>query len=217
MANARERGWSWQQIAEVLGVSKQAVHKKHGGAPADREEGLMFERFTKPARAVVARAHEESAALGGDRIARGAPPHRARRGRARRRGRGTSSTALGLTADVLRADVRATGGLDADALASIGIDLDAVRRRVEESFGPGALGTPPRRPAATVLARPRRRRSSSRCARRSPGATATSARSTSCSASCATRATASAPLLRRRGRTPETVRAALLEALRKAA
>jgi len=30
VANARERGWSWQQIAEVLGVSKQAVHKKHG-------------------------------------------------------------------------------------------------------------------------------------------------------------------------------------------
>jgi DNA-directed RNA polymerase specialized sigma24 family protein len=29
--NARERGWSWQQIAVALGVSKQAVHKKHGG------------------------------------------------------------------------------------------------------------------------------------------------------------------------------------------
>jgi hypothetical protein len=29
--NARELGWSWQQIAEALGVSKQAVHKKHGG------------------------------------------------------------------------------------------------------------------------------------------------------------------------------------------
>jgi len=29
--------------------------------------------------------------------------------------------------------------LDADALASIGIDLDEVRRRVEEAFGPGAL------------------------------------------------------------------------------
>jgi DNA-directed RNA polymerase specialized sigma24 family protein len=28
--NAREHGWSWQQIADVLGVSKQAVHKKHG-------------------------------------------------------------------------------------------------------------------------------------------------------------------------------------------
>ncbi len=29
--NAREQGWSWQQIAAALGVSKQAVHKKHGG------------------------------------------------------------------------------------------------------------------------------------------------------------------------------------------
>ena len=30
VANARERGWSWQEIARALGVSKQAVHKKHG-------------------------------------------------------------------------------------------------------------------------------------------------------------------------------------------
>jgi DNA-directed RNA polymerase specialized sigma24 family protein len=30
VANARENGWSWQQIAEALGVSRQAVHKKHG-------------------------------------------------------------------------------------------------------------------------------------------------------------------------------------------
>jgi DNA-directed RNA polymerase specialized sigma24 family protein len=27
--NARELGWSWQEIAVFLGVSKQAVHKKH--------------------------------------------------------------------------------------------------------------------------------------------------------------------------------------------
>jgi DNA-directed RNA polymerase specialized sigma24 family protein len=27
--NAFVAGWSWAQIAEVLGVSKQAVHKKH--------------------------------------------------------------------------------------------------------------------------------------------------------------------------------------------
>jgi DNA-directed RNA polymerase specialized sigma24 family protein len=27
--NAIIAGWSWAQIAEVLGVSKQAVHKKH--------------------------------------------------------------------------------------------------------------------------------------------------------------------------------------------
>jgi hypothetical protein len=29
--NARAEGWSWQQIAHALGVSKQAVHQKHGG------------------------------------------------------------------------------------------------------------------------------------------------------------------------------------------
>ncbi|GLZ78664.1 HTH domain-containing protein [Actinorhabdospora filicis] len=28
--NARARGWAWQQIADSLGVSRQAVHKKHG-------------------------------------------------------------------------------------------------------------------------------------------------------------------------------------------
>ena len=28
---ARRQGWSWQEIAEALGVSKQAVHKKHAG------------------------------------------------------------------------------------------------------------------------------------------------------------------------------------------
>lgn len=27
--NARKQGWSWQEIACVLGLSKQAVHKKH--------------------------------------------------------------------------------------------------------------------------------------------------------------------------------------------
>lgn len=27
---ARELGWSWQQIADALGVTRQAVHKKHG-------------------------------------------------------------------------------------------------------------------------------------------------------------------------------------------
>jgi DNA-directed RNA polymerase specialized sigma24 family protein len=29
--NAFMAGWSWARIAEVLGVSKQAVHKKHAG------------------------------------------------------------------------------------------------------------------------------------------------------------------------------------------
>jgi hypothetical protein len=30
--NARAKGWSWQQIAAKLGVTKQAVHKKYAGS-----------------------------------------------------------------------------------------------------------------------------------------------------------------------------------------
>jgi DNA-directed RNA polymerase specialized sigma24 family protein len=31
VTNARTSGWSWQEIADALGVSKQAVHKKYAG------------------------------------------------------------------------------------------------------------------------------------------------------------------------------------------
>jgi DNA-directed RNA polymerase specialized sigma24 family protein len=31
VTNARRNGWSWQEIADSLGVSRQAVHKKHRG------------------------------------------------------------------------------------------------------------------------------------------------------------------------------------------
>lgn len=31
VANARRQGWSWQEIANALDVSKQAVHKKYAG------------------------------------------------------------------------------------------------------------------------------------------------------------------------------------------
>ena len=33
--NARKHGWSWQEIAEILGVSRQAVHKKHARRSQD--------------------------------------------------------------------------------------------------------------------------------------------------------------------------------------
>jgi ATP-dependent Clp protease ATP-binding subunit ClpA len=54
---------------------------------------------------------------------------------------------LGLSSDQIRADIvalvggreRPRGRLDVEALATLGIDLDEVRRRVEQAFGPGAL------------------------------------------------------------------------------
>jgi ATP-dependent Clp protease ATP-binding subunit ClpA len=55
---------------------------------------------------------------------------------------------LGLTHDVVRRDIERLIGkaidprrrpIDPDALATLGIDLDEVIRRVDETFGPGAL------------------------------------------------------------------------------
>lgn len=36
--NARDRGWSWADIAAAMGVSKQAVHKKYAGRLASRAD-----------------------------------------------------------------------------------------------------------------------------------------------------------------------------------
>ena len=30
VAAARRQGWTWQQIGDALGITRQAVHKKHG-------------------------------------------------------------------------------------------------------------------------------------------------------------------------------------------
>jgi ATP-dependent Clp protease ATP-binding subunit ClpA len=55
---------------------------------------------------------------------------------------------LGLTGDVVRRDIERVIGtcvdprrraIDADALSTLGIDLDEVTRHAEETFGPGAL------------------------------------------------------------------------------
>ncbi|SFO49752.1 hypothetical protein SAMN05660359_03850 [Geodermatophilus obscurus] len=35
VGNARALGWSWQQIAAALGVTRQAVHKKHAHGRKD--------------------------------------------------------------------------------------------------------------------------------------------------------------------------------------
>ena len=98
----------------------------------------MFERFTKEARAVVLLAQDEASALDADRVG----TEHLLLGLAAERGAAARVLEpLGLGHAALRAELEQAGdGLDAEALASIGIDLDEVRRRVEASFGPGALG-----------------------------------------------------------------------------
>jgi DNA-directed RNA polymerase specialized sigma24 family protein len=38
--NARDSGWTWEQIAQLLGVTRQAVHKKYasGRGPLRRKD-----------------------------------------------------------------------------------------------------------------------------------------------------------------------------------
>ena len=99
----------------------------------------MFERFTPEARQVVEGAQQQARDLRHDRIG---TEHLLLALLARQ---GTTSAAAlgrhGLTRSAVVTDVaRFTGTeLDASALTSIGIDLDAVRTSVEATFGPGAL------------------------------------------------------------------------------
>jgi ATP-dependent Clp protease ATP-binding subunit ClpA len=102
----------------------------------------MFERFTREAREVVVGAQEEARTRRADEIRTEhllAAIYTVRDGLAL-----AVLEELGVDeADVLR-DIDRLGAagpaaLDAEALSTIGIDLDEVRRQVEEAFGPGAL------------------------------------------------------------------------------
>jgi DNA-directed RNA polymerase specialized sigma24 family protein len=42
--SARGQGWSWQDIADALGVSRQAVHKKHASSTTSGRRGLLAGR-----------------------------------------------------------------------------------------------------------------------------------------------------------------------------
>jgi ATP-dependent Clp protease ATP-binding subunit ClpA len=105
----------------------------------------MFERFTEKARTVVVLAQQDARERGDSAVDTGhvlralfAVP---------------DNLAIMVLAgfSVRRADVEAglaarraappvgEAAADAEALAALGIDLDEVRRRVEEAFGPGAL------------------------------------------------------------------------------
>lgn len=122
----------------------------------------MFERFTSEARDIVARAQVEARALGHSWIGTehlllallGQPE--APGASALRRLGVTREACLSLTRDSLGSG-EALGADEAAALHTIGIDLDEVRRRVEESFGVGALDSPPRLRRRGLLGTLRRR------------------------------------------------------------
>jgi ATP-dependent Clp protease ATP-binding subunit ClpA len=99
----------------------------------------MFERFTQDAREVVVRAQQEARQMhhgfiGTEHLLLGLAG-------------GSTPTAgvltrHGLTTEEVRAAVLGYLGaadIDAAALGTVGIDLDAVRASVEATFGPGAL------------------------------------------------------------------------------
>jgi ATP-dependent Clp protease ATP-binding subunit ClpA len=109
----------------------------------------MFERFTEPARTVVIGAREEAGALGHGWV--GTEHMLIAVLRAPEQPGATALAGLGMTAQGCReaaeavVSARPGGGLgpqDAEALQEFGIDLDEVRRRTEEAFGPGALDAP---------------------------------------------------------------------------
>jgi ATP-dependent Clp protease ATP-binding subunit ClpA len=107
----------------------------------------MFERFTQDARQIVVLAQAEARRLHHHYIG---TEHLLL---ALAQGEGPAAESLreyGLeTADLRARIIRYTGsadeGLDPEALASIGIDLEEVRRATEASFGQGALAPKSRR------------------------------------------------------------------------
>jgi len=101
----------------------------------------MLERFAQTARQAVVDARLEAELAGQDRVR----SEHLLVSLLREPGPGGDAlTAAGLDAESLRArlprgDREVPGGLNADALALLGIDLDAVRRATDAAFGRGAL------------------------------------------------------------------------------
>ena len=106
----------------------------------------MFERFTDTARHIVVQAQEDARRLGHNYIG---CEHLLLAAAATGEPAGAVLRDQGVTPERIEAEILRTigrgptadplGGLDRQALASIGIDLDVVRARIEAAFGPDAL------------------------------------------------------------------------------
>ncbi|WP_344688107.1 Clp protease N-terminal domain-containing protein [Blastococcus jejuensis] len=116
----------------------------------------MFERFTRDAREVVVGAQQEATRLHSGRIG----TEHLLLALLDRPGSPTSAVLarFGLTHDAVTRSLVGSAGssdLDADALTTLGIDLDAVRTSVEAAFGSGALDGPRREPGRHIPFSPR--------------------------------------------------------------
>jgi Clp amino terminal domain, pathogenicity island component len=107
---AIEAGWSWRQVAECLGVTKQAAHARHARRTQRKQDGLIV---AGRARQAVARAKGEAARLGAPRVE-------------------TDHLLLGLLLDD-RGPVR-------EALDACGIKSDEVRRAAGAGQGAADVG-----------------------------------------------------------------------------
>jgi Clp amino terminal domain, pathogenicity island component len=107
---------------------------------------MMFERFTDTARHIIVQAQEDARRLGHHYIG---CEHLLLAAAATGEPAGAVLREHGVTPERIEAEILRTigrgqmtdplGGLDRQALASIGIDLDVVRARIEAAFGPDAL------------------------------------------------------------------------------
>ena len=106
----------------------------------------MFERFTDTARHIIVQSQEDARRLGHHYIG---CEHLLLAAAATGEPAGAVLREHGVTPERIEAEILRTigrgqmtdplGGLDRQALASIGIDLDVVRARIEAAFGPDAL------------------------------------------------------------------------------
>lgn len=129
VGGARRAGCSWAEIGTALGVTKQGAQQRfvsHETEPSTTEEHLL-DRYTGRARAGIARAGDEAAAMGHNYV-------------------GTEHLLLGILGD--------PAALSARVLDALGVPVDELRRAVMAAAGapsplpPPAAGAPPLTPRA---------------------------------------------------------------------
>lgn len=120
--NARSDGWSWNEIAQPLRVTRQAVHRKYARRLDDARRAARRDRMvvSADARRCVVRARREAAAFDHDSV-------------------GTDHLLLGLLAQDVVAKALSPLGLTVERALFAVTDLRGIRepgRRAEASSGP---------------------------------------------------------------------------------